>query len=71
LTRVLLHRVVQEIVNRTFELASHLLEAAPQRLATLKGSGGLSVVGHEQKPSGTKTRALGRGQHGAITAYQV
>ncbi len=43
LTRVLLHRFVDEVVDAALELARHLLEGLPEHVATLEGSGALLV----------------------------
>ena len=80
LTRVLFHRVVQQIVHRALELSSHLFEARPKRFATLEGASGLSVVGHGENletraPVAERARSEqlcdAPRQQSAITAYQV
>lgn len=43
LPRVLLHRLIDEVVDGAFELASHLLERLPQDIATLEGARALLV----------------------------
>ena len=43
LARVLLHGVVDEIVDAAFELARHLLEVVPQHVAALECPGTLLV----------------------------
>jgi hypothetical protein len=43
LTRVLLHRVVDQVVDGAFQLLRHLLELLPKGLAALKASGNFLV----------------------------
>ena len=43
LPRVLLHRLIDEVVDGTLELARHLLERFPQDVSALKGAGAFLV----------------------------
>jgi hypothetical protein len=43
LARVLLHGLVDQIVYRALQLASHLLKGFPQYVSALKGAGALFV----------------------------
>src|SRR5580698_1967112 len=52
LTGVLLHALVDEVVDATLELAAHLLERLPKDVAALKRAGALLVgVGTHRAPS--------------------
>lgn len=43
LAGVLLHGIVDEVINRALELARHFLETLPERLAALKRAGGFGI----------------------------
>jgi hypothetical protein len=43
LSRVLLHRLVDEVIDGAFELARHLLKRVPQDVSALKGAGAFLV----------------------------
>src|SRR5690606_5496658 len=46
LTRILFHRVIDEIIHRAFKLARHLLKPLPQAVAALKRTYSLAGVRH-------------------------
>ena len=63
LPRVLLHRIVDQIVDRALELARHLFELLPQRFSALKGSCRLLVRirSHAMNPASAWLAARGAG----------